>query len=300
MAGVMNPGHRVNSTLLDYVLKGVQVAADVYGVSQKNDQMAIEQQRLQNEADYRTSDLGYKKTALQQAAEQKSALTDATAAEKQRLQGNFDAELAYKKQRDQAELDLKRKELAQKGSDKAEKPATADQSKAALFAKRMSQAENVFGELESGGFDRADRTTSMKAMLPNAMLGEDIKRQDQAERNFLSAVLRRESGASISPSEMSNGETQYFPRAGDTEKVKEQKRQNRALAIEGLAAEAGSALDKIKDPTAVASGGSQGFGEANAASGNAGYSANDIAAELAKRAKAGDPALQQRARAGSK
>lgn len=130
------------------------------------------------------------------------------------------------------------------------KKPTPDQSKAALFASRMGQAEGVFGKLEEDGYDRASFAQGISSSLsPDALKNNNLKRQEQAESNFLNAVLRRESGASISPSEREEGERQYFPRAGDSAEVLEQKRQNRALAIAGMSAEAGPAMAQIKMPT---------------------------------------------------
>jgi hypothetical protein len=38
-----------------------------------------------------------------------------------------------------------------------------------------------------------------------------MQSQKQAEQNFINAILRKESGAAISPSEYKNAEKQYFP-----------------------------------------------------------------------------------------
>jgi hypothetical protein len=123
---------------------------------------------------------------------------------------------------------------------------TGDQSKAALFAKRMEQAESVFSALVDSGFERAGLAAGAQSLLPSGAQSGELQQQGQAERNFVNAVLRRESGAAISPKEFSNAEAQYFPRAGDSAETVEQKKQNRALAIDGLRAEAGNvALDKI-------------------------------------------------------
>lgn len=133
------------------------------------------------------------------------------------------------------------------------KPPTADQSKAALFAKRMEQAEGVFTALTDGGYNRADASEGIQSsrFFPDRLQGENYKKQQQAEDNFLNAVLRRESGASISDEERATGSRQYFPRSGDTAEVLEQKRQNRELAISGLNAEAGDrALAAVKMPAA--------------------------------------------------
>lgn len=128
--------------------------------------------------------------------------------------------------------------------DQAIKPS---QFQAALYGKRMKQAEDVFSELTGKGFDAAALGNQAQRLpfYPEFMKNEDIKRQNQAERNFVNAVLRRESGAAISPSEFSSAEMQYFPRPGDSAPVLEQKKQNRALAIAALQAEAGGAWNKF-------------------------------------------------------
>ncbi len=75
----------------------------------------------------------------------------------------------------------------------------------------------------------------------NVFVSDLIRQQRQAERNFLNSVLRRESGAVISPSEFSEGSKQYFPRPGDDAKTLEQKAQNRKTATDALVREGGGA-----------------------------------------------------------
>jgi hypothetical protein len=61
----------------------------------------------------------------------------------------------------------------------------------------------------------------------------------QAQRDFINAVLRKESGAAISQSEFENARRQYFAMPGDSPEVIEQKRRNRMVEIEGLMQGAG-------------------------------------------------------------
>jgi hypothetical protein len=79
-------------------------------------------------------------------------------------------------------------------------------------------------------------------VLPTVLGGPSPEQQqnDQARRNFISAVLRKESGAAISPTEYVNEERKYFPQLGDSPKVIQQKQQARELAIKALEAQAGS------------------------------------------------------------
>lgn len=109
----------------------------------------------------------------------------------------------------------------------------------ALYGKRMQQAEDVFSELEKSGYDRSKRAQGVLSALPGFLQPENLKRQEQAERSFINAVLRRESGAAISPSEFESAEKQYFARAGDTPAVLAQKKRERALAIQGMEQQSG-------------------------------------------------------------
>jgi hypothetical protein len=149
----------------------------------------------------------------------------------------------------QMEIDGELKKEAMKGNNSQNSP-NGDQTKAALFATRMQQAEQVFQGLEKEGYNRADYSDAASRKLkPEGFFNEKQKQQDQGERNFLNAVLRRESGAAIAPSEFEQGALQYFPRVGDSARVKDQKRQNRQLAINALKAEAGpTAIGRIELP----------------------------------------------------
>jgi len=153
------------------------------------------------------------------------------------------AEEQMKRDKEELDLKLKKKQLSKETEEnEALKP---NQAQAANFGHRMDQAESVFQELQQKGFNRADPSMSAQAGFLNVLPGgesfkpEDLKRQEQAERNFVNAVLRRESGAAISKSEFDSAEKQYFPRAGDPDSVLQQKALNRQQAIQSMKAEAG-------------------------------------------------------------
>jgi hypothetical protein len=156
----------------------------------------------------------------------------------------FTAEQNDKKAKNQ--IDLKKTTAGGKGGSGGPKAPKPDQLKAGGFARRLEQAEAVFGELTKSGYNRASRKEELRKNLPEEMQGENLRKQDQAERNFLNAVLRRESGAAIGVDEFSSGVAQYFPRPGDTTQLLAQKRANRLQAFENLKAEAGSGFDAIR------------------------------------------------------
>lgn len=110
----------------------------------------------------------------------------------------------------------------------------------ANFASRISQANDIFDSIGS-------KFTGIKsiigAKLPNILKSSDRQAFEQAERNYINSVLRRESGAVISDAEFDNARKQYIPQPGDTEKTLKQKSANRNLVEQNLIKESGNAID---------------------------------------------------------
>ncbi len=127
------------------------------------------------------------------------------------------------------------------------KEPNKDQFTAAGFGKRLEQSDQIMQNLAQGGYNRANASEGLVDWLPGVIQPSKFKEQEQAERNFVNAVLRRESGAAISPSEFDSAQKQYFPRPGDTPAVLAQKDQNRKQAIASFKAEGGRAWEKIPD-----------------------------------------------------
>jgi hypothetical protein len=117
-----------------------------------------------------------------------------------------------------------------------EKALTEGQSKALLFGSRMREADKVLNTLAAEGTNTS--TPGSRAPLIGgvitAMSSGNKQMLDQAKRDFMSAALRRESGAAISEGEYSNADKQYFSQIGDSKAVMEQKAKNRQLAINGV------------------------------------------------------------------
>jgi len=115
------------------------------------------------------------------------------------------------------------------------------QSKDALYASRMFNAEKIFRDPETIGSATSawNKGAAAVPIVGNYMVSDNYQKFDQAKRDFVNAVLRRESGAVISDSEFSNADKQYFPQPGDSKATIEQKRLNRMEAIKGIAAGAG-------------------------------------------------------------
>ena len=121
------------------------------------------------------------------------------------------------------------------------------QSKALLFGTRMQEADKILNGLAAAGVDRPSTLKQAADSVPliggalgtaaNAAQTDKQQQVEQAQRDFVNAVLRRESGAAISPGEFDSAAKQYFPQIGDSAAVKAQKARNRELAIQGLLAE---------------------------------------------------------------
>jgi len=132
------------------------------------------------------------------------------------------------------------------------KDLTDAQAKALLFGTRMQESNAILDKLAAAGTDKPsvikralDGTPLVGNALgtaANATVASPAQQQvEQAQRDFINAVLRRESGAVISDSEFDNARKQYFPQVGDSDEVKAQKAQNRKRATELMLQEVPSA-----------------------------------------------------------
>jgi len=132
-----------------------------------------------------------------------------------------------------------------------DKPLTEGQGTAALYADRAFAANETLSNLEPTRENEKGKynITGLAAKqgvedwwivgeplsaAGNVMLSDEQQKVDQAQRDFINAILRKESGAVINPSEFENAAKQYFPQPGDSIAVIEQKRRNREIAIAGL------------------------------------------------------------------
>ena len=116
-----------------------------------------------------------------------------------------------------------------------EKPLPVEQGKNAGFLLRAEESEKIMSALQDEGTSLGGRfLEAIPLGLGNYMQTPEYRQFEQARRDFVNAILRRESGAVISPAEFANAEKQYFPVPGDDPRTIEQKRRNRQTAIAGL------------------------------------------------------------------
>lgn len=133
------------------------------------------------------------------------------------------------------------------------KALTDAQANALQFSERMAFNNNVLSQLERDGFDATGAGAAMQKWTPNVMTGEKFQQYDAARKNWIAAVLRKESGAAISKSEEKGALEQYFPSFGDAPSVVKQKAELRNLAetnmrraIGGIENQAGAAATATK------------------------------------------------------
>jgi len=144
-------------------------------------------------------------------------------------------------------------------ADKALNP-NKEQSDAYTYSTRMESADKILNSLE-GKYDPFSiniKTSGKTALIPGGqtaankfLLNSTDQQAEQAQRNFINAVLRRESGATIQPHEFESANMQYFPQPGDGADVLAQKRQNRREAIDGLKKAAGPVGVKPAESTVI-------------------------------------------------
>ena len=116
-----------------------------------------------------------------------------------------------------------------------QKPFTEGQSKSVTYATR---AKGALPTLDSFG----DALTSFSQTAAGAVpmnLGRlaqtpEFQQAQQAGDEFLQAILRKDTGAAITPAEMDEYGRTYLPQPGDTPQVLAQKKEARARAVQAM------------------------------------------------------------------
>lgn len=134
--------------------------------------------------------------------------------------------------------------------DPATKPLSEDQGKSAGYALKASEAFQQLEKLDQPGAARGVAVNSTLANVPviggvaamgtRATQNANTHDVEQAQRNFINAVLRRESGASINAGEFENARLQYFVQPNDPPSTIANKRANMQQAVAGIEASAGA------------------------------------------------------------
>ncbi len=141
-----------------------------------------------------------------------------------------------------------------------DKAPTEFQGKAAQFGTRAAESDKILNQIGTN-YSPAGLALTNKLgdtwvaggalrAAGNKLSSDNTQKADQAQRDFVNAVLRLESGAAISQSEFDNARQQYFPQPGDSPAKVAQKARNRAIEVEGLKHSAGPGAYETKVPAA--------------------------------------------------
>jgi hypothetical protein len=159
---------------------------------------------------------------------------------------------------DAGALDIakKRMENSAMQSTGGAKPLTESQGKAAGFGVRANDADSIIrdiggsGDVQPGLIKRTAEAVPFVGdalgTLTNWTQSEPQQKVEQAQRNFINAVLRRESGAAIGSEEFDNARTQYFPQPGDEQGTIAQKQSNRQAVIAALKTEGAHGYEQAR------------------------------------------------------
>lgn len=105
------------------------------------------------------------------------------------------------------------------------KPQTTTQATIQGYAQRVTESNKIISQI---GSKFTGALSVIGQMNPfNILKSSERQQYEQAQRNYVNAVLRRESGAVISDEEFANARQQYFPQPGDQWQVVAQKAVNR-------------------------------------------------------------------------
>ena len=136
------------------------------------------------------------------------------------------------------------------------KPLNEAQGNSVAYGIRMKEANSIVEKLASEGTERSAVGAGTQYgiggivnALPSALGGANPQQQQfqQAKLNFITAILRKESGAAIGQDEFEREDQKYFRQVGDSDAVAAQKKQARQTAIKAMEIQAGPGAKEIKN-----------------------------------------------------
>lgn len=116
------------------------------------------------------------------------------------------------------------------------KPLTEGQSKDTVFSTRAAGALPLIDKYGDALTSLGQEALSGIPILGNYLRSDEHQQAEQAGKEFLQAILRKDTGAAITPAETSEYGTVYLPRPGDSDAVLAQKKQSRERALKAIEA----------------------------------------------------------------
>lgn len=144
--------------------------------------------------------------------------------------------------RGQNMADSRAREAATRAGGAGGEKLTQDMRSTGQYAARMVAAENLLGQTKEQAPSVTERIAGVAGeTAANLARSPDRQNALQAQRDWVRAKLRKESGAAIGVDEMENELLTYFPQIGDSASVIAQKKAARDQATQGLINSSGSA-----------------------------------------------------------
>jgi hypothetical protein len=129
-------------------------------------------------------------------------------------------------------------EIAKINADAAAGKRTGEQATAEIFANKMELSNKTLSSLANQGTSLVGKVAS-GLPLGNYVQSPEYQKYKQAASNFITALLRKESGAAIGKEEFDRYDREYMPQPGDSREVIAQKADARKIAIEAMKKGAG-------------------------------------------------------------
>lgn len=116
------------------------------------------------------------------------------------------------------------------------KPLTEGQSKDTVYSTRAEGALPLIDEMGNALTSLSESVGGQVPAVGNYLKSPEYQMAENAGREFLAAILRKDTGAAITSQEMAEYGAVYLPRPGDSPQVLAQKQQARARALAAMKA----------------------------------------------------------------
>lgn len=133
----------------------------------------------------------------------------------------------------------------------SQKPFTMDQTNSVDYASRLKDSGAIITELTNATMAGGTVNAMWQSNIPGWLKTDEWRQIDQAKRNFITAKLRKESGAAISTEEFVTADLQYFPQPGDDAQTIENKRRLRDMVTKNMIFAAGPAWASYQEYMAL-------------------------------------------------
>ena len=112
---------------------------------------------------------------------------------------------------------------------------TEQNSKDMVYAKRAAGALPIIDKMGDALTSAGEAVGGSVPAVGNYLKSPEYQQAEQAGKEFLQAILRKDTGSAITTQEVNEYGTVYLPRPGDSQQVLAQKKESRRRALEALA-----------------------------------------------------------------